>query len=142
MKYLVSILSLMVAMVAPAQDLPHTLAGMRGHYRPLLVFTGGNARLAEQQLTIASEHAAEFREREILVVGVEGEKGDVQNVLLSPAEDVSVRKRLHVVPGEFTVILLGKDGAEKLRSHQPISFNTLRETIDAMPMRQREMKKQ
>lgn len=40
----------------------------------------------------------------------------------------------------FTLILVGKDGTEKLRSHKAVEVETLFETIDAMPMRIREMK--
>lgn len=39
----------------------------------------------------------------------------------------------------FTAILIGKDGLEKLRSTEAITLEKLYETIDAMPMRQREM---
>ena len=39
----------------------------------------------------------------------------------------------------FTLILVGKDGTEKLRSHKAVEVETLFETIDAMPMRIREM---
>ena len=41
---------------------------------------------------------------------------------------------------EFTVILLGKDGTEKLRRTQPVTSQGLFSIIDAMPMRQREMR--
>ncbi|MEM6254729.1 MAG: DUF4174 domain-containing protein [Cyanobacteria bacterium P01_D01_bin.156] len=40
---------------------------------------------------------------------------------------------------EFTVLLFGKDGTEKLRRTQPVTSNRLFTLIDAMPMRQREM---
>jgi len=36
------------------------------------------------------------------------------------------------------VVLIGKDGGEKLRSAQPITAERLFATIDAMPMRQSE----
>jgi hypothetical protein len=38
------------------------------------------------------------------------------------------------------VILVGKDGAEKQRSQTPIDLAMLFRTIDAMPMRQQEMR--
>lgn len=41
---------------------------------------------------------------------------------------------------EFTVILLGKDGTEKLRRTQPVTSHGLFSLIDAMPMRQQEMR--
>ncbi len=59
---------------------------------------------------------------------------------MSPDEQAAARRRFHVRPNDFTVILIGKDGGEKLRSHQPVSLDILRSTIDAMPMRQEEMR--
>ena len=41
----------------------------------------------------------------------------------------------------FTVILVGKDGGNKLKSYTPIGLTKLFDTIDAMPMRQSEMKR-
>ncbi len=126
---------------AQTHSLPRTLDAMRDRYRPLIIFTGGAVKLAEEQLTVASDHADAFRERQILIVGVQGIKNSVDNVLLSPAGDAAARRRFHIQPGEFTVILLGKDGGEKLRSHQPVTFERLTSIIDAMPMRRSESKK-
>ena len=39
---------------------------------------------------------------------------------------------------EFAVLLIGKDGEVKLRQNAAITLSTLKTTIDAMPMRQRE----
>lgn len=39
----------------------------------------------------------------------------------------------------LTVILLGKDGEEKLRSNTPVSADKIIALVDAMPMRQQEM---
>ena len=38
------------------------------------------------------------------------------------------------------MILVGKDGTEKLRAHHVVSAQALFALIDAMPMRQREMR--
>lgn len=40
----------------------------------------------------------------------------------------------------FTVLLIGKDGTEKLRSHTVVTTKELYAVIDAMPMRRSEMK--
>lgn len=52
-----------------------------------------------------------------------------------------LRQRYKIQKGEFAVILIGKGGTEKLRRFHPVSNSALFETIDAMPMRQREMGK-
>lgn len=121
----------------PAQA-PTTLTAMRGRYRPLLIFSGGNAKFAEQQMTEIAAHAAEARDRQVLLVGVQGTDSNVQTALLAPAEQERAQHRFGISPGQFVVILLGKDGGEKLRSSSPISWKKLRSTIDAMPMRQSE----
>jgi len=40
----------------------------------------------------------------------------------------------------FSVILIGKDGGEKLRRHTPLSTAELFAVVDAMPMRRAEMR--
>ena len=41
---------------------------------------------------------------------------------------------------DFQAVLIGKDGGVKARWAEPVSLNALYELIDAMPMRQREMR--
>lgn len=120
-------------------QLPTTLAAMRDHYRPLLVFDGGDGKRTEQQMTVLADHVAEARDRQLLLVGVEGTNKQVPTVLLSSADEEQARRRFRVAPDQFTVILIGKDGGEKLRSHEPLSWQKLSSTIDSMPMRKDEV---
>ena len=46
------------------------------------------------------------------------------------------------VSGEFTVILIGKDGTEKERFSEPVEPASLFSIIDQMPMRRREIKEE
>jgi hypothetical protein len=117
-----------------------TLDSLRDRQRALVVFSNGNNALAEQQLKIAADHAADFRERDLVLVGLEGTDPSVPTAMLTPAAEEQARKRFHTDPQQFTVILIGKDGGEKLRSHQPVPWTKLQSTIDAMPMRQQEMR--
>lgn len=132
-------LLLALAMTAPAQPHHVTLASLRDHKRVLLLFANGNNQQAEAQLSIAAQHAAEFKDRDLILVGVEGSDPAVPTALLTSSEEREARKRFQVAPGSFTIILLGKDGGEKLRSHTAFAWSTLQNTIDAMPMRQDEM---
>ena len=122
-----------------AQPQTATLASLRDHQRVLLVFANGNNQQAETQLTVAATHTDGFRERDLVVAGITGTDTAVPTVTLAPQEETAARSRFHVRPGQFTVLLLGKDGGEKLRSHSAIPWETLQRTIDAMPMRQGEM---
>jgi hypothetical protein len=131
---------------------PVTLDSMRDRYRPLLVFAPHLTSEFRKQMSILADGAKDLRERDMLNVPIVykwSEMGDgifdgIGNVTvtLSLAEQAAARRRFHIRPNDFTVILIGKDGGEKLRSHQPISLDTVRSTIDAMPMRQEEMRSQ
>ena len=125
--------------MALSQAQATTLGSLRDKQRVLLVFANGNNQLAEAQLTVAAAHAEGFRERDLVLAGITGTDTAVPTVTLAPQDEEAARTRFHVRPGEFTVLLLGKDGGEKMRSHGAISWQTLQRTIDAMPMRQSEM---
>jgi hypothetical protein len=116
---------------------------MRDRARPLLIFApaADDARLLEQ-VRLVSAHGAEAAERDLVLVAVAApEHGSFPaGQRLADGDVAGARRRFHVGQGEFVVVLVGKDGGEKLRSGTPISFERLRETIDAMPMRREEMK--
>ena len=131
--------SILMTLSSNAQTPRVTLQGMRDHQRALLVFSNGNNQLAEAQLNVAASHVDGFQQRDLLLVGLTGSNSAVPTAELSAADDSAARKRFNVRPGEFTVILIGKDGGEKLRSHQVVTWDKLQTTIDAMPMRQNEM---
>jgi hypothetical protein len=50
-----------------------------------------------------------------------------------------LRDRFSVTPGQFTVVLVGKDGGEKFREPNEVNMAEIFSLIDSMPMRQREM---
>lgn len=52
-----------------------------------------------------------------------------------------IRRQFDVGTGEFSIILIGKDGTEKLCSPVPVSVSEIFSLIDAMPMRQEEMRR-
>jgi hypothetical protein len=53
-----------------------------------------------------------------------------------------LQKKFNIQSGSFAIILLGKDGTEKLREEEVLSTDKLFNVIDAMPMRQREMRQE
>ncbi len=130
----------MVSLPTRSQQNPVTLADLRDRQRVLLVFANGDNSKAEAQLTDMAAHAAEFRERDLVLAGVAGRDASLPTVHLTQAEDEAARRRFHVKHGEFTVLLLGKDGGEKLRANSPIDWNRLQSTIDNMPMRHNEIR--
>ena len=66
---------------------------------------------------------------------------DRDMVILEPPQTKTLAKRYKVDPKNFTVILVGKDGGEKLRQEEPATLDQLFGLIDQMPMRQQEMRR-
>jgi hypothetical protein len=56
------------------------------------------------------------------------------------AEEKALRIQLGLGNEPFQAVLVGKDGGAKLRAAKPITALELMATIDAMPMRQNEMR--
>jgi hypothetical protein len=121
----------MLTMMALTATAPADIAAMKWHRRVLLISapSAQDPALAQQRAILARWHAS-AEERDLSVVEVIGDK-------ISGAADTvpALRRRYHLAPTGFTAILIGKDGGEKLRRHQPVPSAQLEELIDAMPMR-------
>ena len=101
------------------------------NHRDIYIFTldAGNASFINQKFVLTD--AAGLKERDIRVHEIIGLKGNESNF-----------KKYKTSAQNFTFILFGKDGSEKLRSDKPVSLEKLYAVIDAMPMRMQEMKHQ
>jgi hypothetical protein len=60
---------------------------------------------------------------------------------LSSGQGFSLRKNFSVPLGQLMSILVGKDGGVKFRQDRILELKEIFRVIDAMPMRQQEMKK-
>jgi hypothetical protein len=129
---------------------PHTLRAMRNCYRALVVFAPAldNAQLS-QQFSQLKGGALELQRRDVLYVPVVPEGHNqpipvtkVPTARLSEDELAAERQRYDVQAGDFLVVLIGKDGGEKLKSQTPVSMDQLERLIDSMPRRKSEMKQQ
>ena len=132
----------------PAQ--PNTLRAMRDCYRPLLVFAPAldNPKLM-QQFNELKAHASELKTRTVLYVPIVPEGHNqpipgsrVPTVRLSEDELAAMRHRFKVEPDDFLVILIGKDGGEKLSSRTPVTVDQLERVINSITMRKSEMQPQ
>ena len=92
--------------------------------RNLLLFGKGEAAYTKQ-LELLQKDSAGMAERHLAIIIVEKD---------------SDYKKYNVEPNRFTLILIGKDGGEKLRSAKPVEIETIFNLVDSMPMRQAEMK--
>lgn len=78
---------------------------------------------------------AGFQERDLLIFEI---VSDIAPNFSN--EDIQFLKNTYLPQHPFVLILIGKDGTEKLRSEQLLSNEKLFEIIDAMPMRKQEIK--
>lgn len=106
--------------------------------RILLVFSPdpqGQQLLA--QLSLLQPSRAGLMERDLKVIVV-NPKSDTNITAVDTKHLYQVYK---VEKDTFRVVLIGKDGTEKLRTKEPIAPAELFRIIDAMPMRQSELKR-
>jgi hypothetical protein len=81
-----------------------------------------------------------LRDRDILIFEIfEKEQSRLGNSPLKKDSADFLRERFSVQQGSFLVILIGKDGEEKIR-WQKVNLTEIFAVIDGMPMRQREMR--
>ncbi|HEX3472350.1 MAG TPA: DUF4174 domain-containing protein [Silvibacterium sp.] len=127
---------------------PKTLAAMHNCYRPLLVFSPApNDPRLKRQGQILDADADDMMDRFVLFTPIlPSAKGfdaplDTPYVVLSAQQMQAIRAQFHIPNENFTVLLLGEDGSEQLRSTQPIGSARLNSLIDTMPSRKIEMKR-
>jgi hypothetical protein len=111
--------------------------------RLLLLFASSEEDQA--YLTLKKEidrQAMEVKDRDLLVFYVlERGESRLSQDRLNPHQALFLKRHLSVPSGRFTIILIGKDGGEKIRQESPVDLKEIFAIIDAMPMRQQEMKK-
>jgi hypothetical protein len=108
------------------------LAEHRWRSRVVVIFGAGpDDPLIAQQRRIIATMGAGARERNLALIELLGS---------TPVTSV-MRARLRVPEGAFQAVLVGKDGNPKLSSSEPLAASKLIATIDAMPMRQEEMRR-
>lgn len=93
--------------------------------RTILLFAdkpSQNALKQQERILMADKAGLQQRDIEVMIYDVKS----------------AAAKNNHIRSG-FTVLLIGKDNGEKLRSHQPVTTKKLFGLIDAMPMRKEEI---
>ncbi|MBC6696716.1 DUF4174 domain-containing protein [Hymenobacter sp. BT190] len=122
--------------VASSSSVAALLKASRWQKRVLLLYAPTATHPAlQQQRELLRDVAPELKARQLLVRELIGSE-------LSTDDARCLTTQLKVASGGFTVLLIGKDGGVKRRSTRPLAPGSLFSTIDAMPMRQQEMRRQ
>lgn len=137
------ILTFLVTSVAfgPVTVVAADLGDYRWERRPLLLFapTDTDPRLAETQRRIEASRC-DFVGRD-MVLGVVVGEGDstLDGEVIDAGETNRLVERYAIDANAFTVVLIGKDGGEKLRVKEVPDLSAVYALIDGMPMRRDEM---
>jgi len=114
----------------------------RWQNRLLLLFAAGEN--TPEYMKIAEEieqHRHEMKDRDLVVIRLlESGSSKVDGQSLSDNETKQLRTRFEALPGRFKAVLIGKDGGVKLTRNDALRLQEVFDRIDAMPMRQREMR--
>lgn len=125
-----------------SQAIEFKLSDHQWQHRIVLIFASSDrAPDYQRQVQIWQADRAGVNDRDLKLVEVLGtgaSQADGQPITPASAEDF--RRQFRVKAADFAVILVGKDGTEKQRSQTPVDLAMLFRTIDAMPMRQQEMR--
>lgn len=109
--------------------------------RILLLFSSNQGGMLQQQAEIFDTKRTGMKERDLVLFYIKRtivEVPDGKKYEEKTAEQL--RKQFQVADDTFAVILIGKDGTQKLKQGELLSADKLFAIIDAMPMRKREMR--
>lgn len=107
----------------------------------LLVFAPSVDNHSYQQQMQLLQQKSGFKDRDLVLVQVLAtDKSYANEQLIDQSSAAKLRERFGVDKESFRVILVGKDGGVKRQDTTPVRATTIFEQIDAMPMRQQEMR--
>ncbi|MEM1300652.1 MAG: DUF4174 domain-containing protein [Pseudomonadota bacterium] len=135
------IVSVLTALLIAAPAAADPMAEYLWSDRPIIIFAPSkyDQRLLDQ-IGRFSMHRKEYRDRDIKVIRIGGVNMQVDGTGVPHAP--VLREKYGVPKDEFAVILVGKDGGEKMRVSEPTDPRVFYDLIDTMPMRQEEMRRE
>ena len=141
MNWLVVMLFLMVfskPVLSPGQSVVESLIWKK---RVVLLFGTSASPVLSQQFRELCADMDGISDRDIAIFRVTSDNvfKDRDEKRLNEVSAQQLRQRYSVDKESFCLILIGKDGAEKLRKEGFTDRDELYKVIDAMPMRRREM---
>lgn len=137
------------ASMAATDSMTVDLDAHRWQHRLLFVFARSmDAPLLQEQRSLWANHVAGFADRDLRIYTIAGaaagtyrESPGAEGRTLTHEAARGLRDRYDVPVGDYSVVLVGKDGTEKRRDRLPVDAEAIFDTIDAMPMRRSEMRR-
>ncbi|MGI9126556.1 MAG: DUF4174 domain-containing protein [Mycobacterium sp.] len=127
--------------LGPARAVAAELSDYLWQSRPLLVFspTDNDPRLVDMMGRIEATRC-DFAERDMVLgmIVTEG-AGTLDGQTVDASQAQRLQTQFGVDANSFSVVLIGKDGGEKLRVNSVPDMPAIYAVIDGMPMRGREM---
>ena len=123
-----------------------SLKALQWEKRPLLLFAKSRSFAPlDQQVDQLRSYRPDLEERDMVVLSTTGRQetsAAIGYVSINRGTARQLKRRFEPANKGLTVILVGKDGAEKARWQQVVDPQEIFDIIDAMPMRQDEMRQQ
>ena len=109
--------------------------------RLILLFGSISESAVEKQITELEKDTEGITDRDLLIFHIDRDEVRFIEKSDNPASSADkLRNRYNIGEQEFRYILIGKDGGVKLNKKEFVPNKDLFSVIDAMPMRQREMR--
>lgn len=128
---------------ASAQMSQFNLSSHQWKNRILLVFAPSDENVNyQQQVQLFKQQQQGLNERDLLLVTVLRQGTSYSNEQpIDRASAAKLRQKFNINDNDFRVILVGKDGGAKSQDSEVVQVETIFRQIDAMPMRQQEMRR-
>jgi hypothetical protein len=116
------------------------LSEYRWQNRLILLFApqAGDSQYQKQRELLLNDQPG-LNERDLLIFSILPNRVISDNDSVKVERAAEIRKRYKIPRAAFSVLLIGKDGSEKMRSNKVVPREELYALIDAMPMRRQEM---
>jgi len=128
--------------MASIQSPDFSLSDYRWENRIILLFhSNGNSQYKKQTDELLNDKPG-LSDRNLLIFSIDQTSKITELTTSKKFESKpGLRSDFNIPQNEFYVILIGKDGSVKYRDNSPIERKKLYAIIDAMPMRQAEMRR-
>ena len=119
------------------------LSDLRWQNRVLIIFAGDSeGEMYKNQYRLIEDQSEGITDRDLKVISIFGSGiSNIDGHRISPSSVDLIRSRFENGSQVFRFIMIGKDGGVKLDSSEIVSMKVLFGSIDRMPMRREEMKR-